>query len=54
MIYLLILIMLGCGYYTFTFGLSQWRKQNRLGGISTMAAAVVGTVLPAVMLILKA
>lgn len=47
------LFMLGCGYYTFTFGMNQWNKKNKLGGISTMAVAVIGTIVPAVVLLVK-
>lgn len=53
MTYIFMLFMLGCGYYTFTFGISQWNKKNKLGGISTMVVAVAGTVVPAVVLLIK-
>jgi hypothetical protein len=53
MIYIFILFMLGCGYYTFTFGVSQYKKKNRLGGISTMCIAVLGTLVPAFVLYVK-
>lgn len=51
--YIFMLFMLGCGYYTFTFGVSQWKKKNRLGAISTMAAAVTGSIVPAIVLFIK-
>ncbi|HEX2927035.1 MAG TPA: DUF3953 domain-containing protein [Ruminiclostridium sp.] len=53
MIYILMLVMLMCGYYTFTFGVSQWKRKNRLGGFSTIVIAVLGTVIPMVVLYMK-
>ncbi len=41
------LFMLGCGYYTLTYGLYIWKKdKNRLGGAGTIAFAVIGTLAP--------
>lgn len=53
MVYIFVLFMLGSGYYTFTFGVNQWKKKNRLGGISTMAVAILGTFVPIAVLFLR-
>jgi hypothetical protein len=53
MIYILMLGMLLCGYYTFTFGVSQWKRKNRLGGFSTMVIAIFGTLIPILVLYMK-
>lgn len=53
MIYIFMLFMLGCGYYTLTFGISQWKKKNRLGGISTMVVALLGTIVPIIVMYIK-
>ncbi len=53
MIYLLMLFMLLSGYYTFTFGISQIKGKNRLGGFSTIVIAVFGTIVPMVILYMK-
>ncbi len=53
MIYILMFLMLVSGYYTFTFGISQIKKKNRLGGFSTIAVAVLGTIVPMVILYIK-
>ena len=43
--YVFTIFMLGCGYYTLTYGVSQWKNEkNKLGGSATIALAVVGTV----------
>jgi hypothetical protein len=53
MIHIAALAMLACGYYSFTFGISQWKKKNRLGGVSTMIASVLGTIIPIIGLYVK-
>ncbi|MCX7920731.1 MAG: YczI family protein [Clostridia bacterium] len=53
MLYLFMLAMIASGYYTFTFGVNQWNKKNKLGGISTMVVAVLGTIVPSIVLYLK-
>lgn len=46
--------MLGFGYYTFTYGLSLWKDDNnKLGAISTMFVAIIGTAVPLFVLITK-
>jgi hypothetical protein len=55
MIYLFILFMACCGYYTFTYGMSLWRDDgNKLGAVSAMFVAVAGTVVPAAVMIILA
>ena len=54
MIYIFMLFMLGCGYYTFTYGISLWRDdKNKLGSIAVAAFAVVGTIIPGIVLFIK-
>jgi hypothetical protein len=53
MIYIFILFILASGYYTFSFGIFQYKNKNKLGGLSTMAVALIGTILPAYVLIIK-
>lgn len=52
--YVFILFMLVCGYYTMTYGLSLWREDdNKLGALAAIVMAVIGVVLPSIVLILK-
>lgn len=54
MSYILGLVMLGFGYHTFTYGLSLWKDdKNKLGSISTIAIAIIGTLVPLYVLISK-
>lgn len=53
MIYILMFLMLLSGYYTFTFGISQIKRKNRLGGFSTIVVAVFRTIIPMVILYIK-
>lgn len=54
MLYIFTLFMLGCGYYTLTYGISLWRDdKNKLGGFGAAAVAILGTVVPIVVLYMK-
>lgn len=54
MIYIFISFMLLTGYYALTYGISLWKEdENKLGGFGAMAAAVIGTVIPIVVLFIK-
>ncbi|HEX9060287.1 MAG TPA: hypothetical protein VF941_08915 [Clostridia bacterium] len=54
MVYIFMLIMLGCGYYTLTYGISLWRDDNnKLGGFAAGAFAVIGTIVPGIILYMK-
>ncbi len=53
MLYIMMFLMIISGYYTFTFGISQIKQKNRLGGFSTIAIAVFGTIVPMVILYMK-
>ncbi|AEY66488.1 YczI family protein [Clostridium sp. BNL1100] len=53
MIYILMFLMLLSGYYTFTFGINQIKRRNRLGGFSTIVVAILGTIVPMVILYMK-
>jgi hypothetical protein len=54
MVYVVTIVMLFIGYYTFTFGISLWRDdRNKLGGIGAWIMAVVGTLVPIAVLFIK-
>lgn len=46
--------MLGCGYYTLTYGVSLWRDDNnKLGAVGAIMAAVIGTIAPITVMFLR-
>lgn len=52
--YIFILFMACCNTYTFTYGLHLWKKENnKVGGAASIIFAVLATVLPAVVLVMK-
>jgi hypothetical protein len=54
MIYLLILILIAIGYYTFTYGVFIIRREkNTLAAAGTILLAVVGTLAPIIALFIK-
>lgn len=54
MIYVLTLFMLGAGYYTLTFGINLWKNEkNKLGGFGAVALAVIGTIVPLIVMFIK-
>lgn len=54
MIYVFVLFMLVCGYYTFTYGVSLWRDDsNKLGAVGVTVAAIVGTIAPIIVMFIK-
>jgi hypothetical protein len=54
MIYLLILFLIAVGYYTFTYGVFIMTKEkNTLAAVGTILLAVIGTILPIIVLFLK-
>jgi hypothetical protein len=54
MMYVFVLFMFACGYYTFTYGVSLWRDdKNKLGAVGVVIAAVVGTIAPVVVMFIK-
>lgn len=53
MLYILMFLMLLSGYYTFTFGISQIKRKNRLGGFGTIVISIIGTIIPMVILYMK-
>jgi ABC-type maltose transport system permease subunit len=48
------IVILACGYYTMTYGLSQWKEGRKLGAFGTFLAAALGTVIPIAVLFIKA
>lgn len=55
MLYLFSFFMLCSGYYTLTYGISLWKKDNnKLGGFGTILLALAGTVIPIIVLLAKA
>ena len=54
MTYVFAILMLMIGYYTLTFGISLWKNdKNRLGGAGAIIMAVVGTLIPIIVLFVK-
>jgi hypothetical protein len=54
MMYLFIIFMLCCGYYSFTYGVNLWRKdKNRLGGMAMIILSIIGTLIPAFVMFIK-
>jgi hypothetical protein len=53
--YILAVFMLTTGFYSLTYGLSLWKEDNeKLAGFGAMAVAVLGTIVPIVVLVMKA
>lgn len=54
MIYIFTLFMLLTGYYALTYGISLWKEdKNKLSGFGAVAIAVIGTIIPIIVLFLK-
>jgi hypothetical protein len=52
--YIFLAFMLGCGYYTLTYGIYLFRKErNKLGGSAMVMLAIVGTLIPAFVMLIK-
>lgn len=53
--YIIVIAMLLSGYYSFSYGVFQWKKEkNKLGAAGTILLSVVGTVVPAVIYFMRA
>lgn len=47
MIYLVLIFVLICGWYTFTYGMTIFIKENnKLGGIAVIGVAILSTIMP--------
>lgn len=53
MIYVLILSILGIGYYTMTYGVSLYKDKNILAACGVFIAGIFCTVVPIIVLIAK-
>lgn len=54
MVYIVMILMLLIGYYTLTFGISLWRdSNNKLGSVGAIIIAVLGTIVPIVVMFVK-
>lgn len=54
MIYIFMLFMACCGFYTFTYGVSLWRDdKNKLGGFAVALFALIGTIVPGIVLFIR-
>jgi len=52
--YFFTLLMLMAGYYTFSYGIFQWKKENnKLGAFGTIMFALLGTIIPVIFLIIR-
>jgi hypothetical protein len=46
--------MLSCGYYSLTYGVNLYIKEkNKLAGIAMISLSVLGTLIPAVVMVVK-
>lgn len=55
MIYIFIFFILCCEYYSSTYGVYLWTKEhNKLGGAAMILLAVLGAVIPVVVMYIKA
>ena len=54
MIYILSLFIVCAGYYTLTFGITMWKQENnKLGGLGAVILAIIGTIVPIIVLFIK-
>lgn len=54
MVFIVSMVILISGYYTFTYGITIYLKdKNKLGGFATMALALISTILPIIMIFMK-
>lgn len=52
MVYIYSVVMLATGYYSLTYGFSLWKDgSERLAGFGAILIALLGTIIPVVMLI---
>jgi hypothetical protein len=47
------LIILSFGYYTFTYGISLWRHNNKLGSVGVTLLVLLGTIGPIITLFIR-
>lgn len=54
MIYILFLFIIVSNYYTLTYGVYLWKNENnKLGSVGTIAIAVIGTIVPILVVFIK-
>lgn len=54
MLYLLCLFIIGCNYYTLTYGVYLWKNENnKLGSIGTIIIVIIATVAPILVLFIR-
>lgn len=51
--FILPIFLLGCGFYSLTYGISLWKDKNKLGAVGASFIAVAGTVTPLILLFIK-
>lgn len=52
--YFTILFMFCAGYYCLTYGISLWKaEKNKLGGFGVILAAMMGTIVPVIYILIK-
>lgn len=53
--YIFALAMLFAGYYSFSYGIFQWKKEkNKLGAFGTILFSVIGTIVPVAIYLMRA
>jgi len=52
--YLVMLFMIACNYYTFTYGLYLWKKEkNKTGSVAVIILSLIGAIIPSITLLIK-
>ncbi len=44
--FIVAIVIIGFGYYTWTYGKSLWNSNNKLGGMGVGLLAFIGTIAP--------
>jgi hypothetical protein len=53
--YIFAIVILLSGYYSFSYGIFQWKKEkNKLGAFGTILFSIVGTVIPVIFYLIRA
>jgi len=52
--YIFSILILCAGYYTFSYGVYLWKEdKNRLGAVGAVVAAIMGAIVPVIVLFIK-
>lgn len=54
MLFIVLIFVLVCGWYTLTYGMTILIKEkNKLGGIAVIAVAILSTIMPIAVMLMK-